>query len=166
MAAPVVDYSNYLDIKKDEAFLLSAKAVIVKEKKVLVLKFPPQDVTALASAWNGKWGLPGGLVEMNESVPHGLLREINEEVGLKVEIGHVFGIGEMKLGKFIFRDGRDSKVRIIEIGYICSYAAGDVVLSLEHSGHRWVTLGQLKNLEFSPDSIDLIKLYIEKYGKE
>ncbi|MEE8294902.1 MAG: NUDIX hydrolase [Sphingomonadales bacterium] len=52
---------------------VSAKAVIISEGKVLLLKQK-----------NGKWDLPGGKLDENENIVEGLIREVKEETGLKV----------------------------------------------------------------------------------
>lgn len=41
---------------------------------------------------NGRWGLIGGLVEMNETYTQAALREIREETGLEVELESFLGI--------------------------------------------------------------------------
>lgn len=41
-----------------------------------------------------KYGFPGGGIEMNESIPEGLIREYKEESGLKVRVGKLLGISE------------------------------------------------------------------------
>ena len=41
---------------------------------------------------NGRWGLIGGLVEMNETYTQAALREIREETGLEVQLESFLGI--------------------------------------------------------------------------
>jgi ADP-ribose pyrophosphatase YjhB (NUDIX family) len=41
---------------------------------------------------NGHWGLPGGYVEMGESVSDAVAREVFEETGVKVDVGRLVGI--------------------------------------------------------------------------
>lgn len=59
--------------KKLEKQKVSAKAVILSGGKVLLLKQP-----------NGRWDLPGGKVDKKEDLVDGLIREVEEETGIKV----------------------------------------------------------------------------------
>ena len=41
---------------------------------------------------NGRWGLPGGSVEIGETVAEAVMREVEEETGLRVEAGRLIGV--------------------------------------------------------------------------
>src|SRR5688572_12718372 len=48
---------------------------------------------------NGKWEIPGGILELDESIHAGLRREVEEETGLLVEPERLTGVYKnMKLG--------------------------------------------------------------------
>ena len=40
----------------------------------------------------GQWGLPGGAMEIGESVSEAIVREVREETGLRVKPRHVVGV--------------------------------------------------------------------------
>jgi 8-oxo-dGTP pyrophosphatase MutT (NUDIX family) len=48
---------------------------------------------------NGKWEIPGGILELDESIHAGLLREVEEETGLFVKLEQLTGVYKnIKLG--------------------------------------------------------------------
>lgn len=59
-----------------------AGALIIRDEKILFQRRTD----------NGKWGLIGGLVEMNETYEQAALREIREETGLEVRLDSFLGI--------------------------------------------------------------------------
>ena len=40
----------------------------------------------------GEWQIPGGVLELEESIPAGVRREVEEETGLVVEVGRLTGV--------------------------------------------------------------------------
>ncbi len=147
---------DYYNLDQKETFLISLKAFIVRNGKILVMRFPETD----KQEWAGRWGLPGGLLEMNESLEKGLIREVKEETSLEISIGQPILVGEFMYKGFILKDGRELNARIIEIGFLCQYKAGRVKLSEEHDRYLWTTLEELKKLEYSPGSKKLIEDYL------
>jgi len=51
-----------------------------------------QELLLMRRADNGYWGLPGGFVEVGESVADAARREVAEETGWSVEIGSLIGV--------------------------------------------------------------------------
>ena len=81
---------------------------------------------------NGQLDLPGGRVEQGEKLRESLLREIQEETGLTVEI-----IYPLTYWSFM----KNSQFCIKGITYFCKYLSGRVVLSDEHLDWFWYELG-------------------------
>ena len=75
--------------------VLGVGAVIFNNEKVLLVKRGKEP-------GYGKWSIPGGAVELGETLKEGLLREVKEETGLQVEIG-----GMVEVLEWISRDEND-----------------------------------------------------------
>ena len=79
-----MDYIH--DLRKQighrKIILNSAGTIIVRDGKILFQR----------RADNGKWGLIGGLLEMNETYAQAALREAREETGLNVRLDSFLGI--------------------------------------------------------------------------
>jgi mutator protein MutT len=90
-------------------------AVIVDRGKVLLVKrrFEP-----LA----GEWSIPGGGVELGETLHDTVVREMREETGLDVEVGPVIEVFDR-----ITRD-EDGRIRyhFVLVDYLCWPIGGDL----------------------------------------
>lgn len=123
---------------------LAVRVLLTDENgKILILKRSTECKTN-----PGKWELPGGKVNQDESFDHALLREVYEETNLKIELDHVVGASEQNL--HIIR-----AVHIIMSGRIIE---GELTLSSEHEGYAWVLMETLPDYELA----DWLQDYLNK----
>ena len=72
---------------------------------------------------NGLWGLPGGSVEIGESVGNAIVREVREETGLTVDVVRLVGVySDPKLQIVRYPDG--NVVHYVSTLYACQILAG------------------------------------------
>ena len=106
----------------------SVGAVIVDAGRVLLIKRgqPPLQ---------GRWSLPGGVVEVGETLQEALVREVREETGLEVEVGPVVEVLER-----IEREA-DNRVEYhyVIIDYRCLVRGGQLTCGSDADEGRWVT---------------------------
>ncbi len=96
--------------------IVGVGAVIVHEGRVVLIKrkFEP-----LA----GQWSLPGGTLELGETLETGVAREIHEETGLEIEVGPVVEVFDRIL---LDPDGR-VRYHFVLIDYLCRPIGGRLV---------------------------------------
>ena len=73
----------------------------------------------------GTWSLPGGAVELGETVEAALVREILEETGLTVEVGPVIEVVDRIL---VGEDGRVA-YHFVVVDYLCRAVSGTLAAS-------------------------------------
>jgi 8-oxo-dGTP diphosphatase len=144
---------EYFDLKSDSAFLISQKAVIYYKENILVLGRRTEERLI--------WELPGGLLEIQEEMIAGLLREVKEETGLTIKVNDLFTTWDHNIEDFRLKDGRKLNCRIIELAYKCFANNDRVKVSNEHDVFEWVCLDDLTNYTFHENSkhaIDVLKV--------
>lgn len=107
-------------------------AVIVRDGKALIVKRAHEPR-------KGEWSLPGGLVDLGESLTDAVRREIKEETGLEVELGPIIETFD--------RIHRDAEGRIryhfVIVDYVCWPKDGDAVAGSDAESVQWVTADEI-----------------------
>jgi len=70
------------DWSRAEAIRPSVSAFVLREGRVLLQQ----------RADNGRWGLPGGSIEIGETVTAAIVREVEEETGFDVAVERLVGV--------------------------------------------------------------------------
>ncbi len=120
-------------------------ALIKKDDKILIAKRATGDENVL-----GKWELPGGKVEINESEEHAIEREILEEFELKI-----------KAKKYVKNNICKYPKKTVDLRlYECEYLGGQFRLH-DHSEYKWIERSEILNYDLAPADIPLAQ-YIKE----
>ena len=115
-------------------------AILEKEDKILIAK--KREGKPLA----GLWEFPGGKIEEGETPEENLIRELMEEMNIKVRVNEY-------VGESIYDYG-DGKVISLK-GFTAEIIEGDIKLT-DHDEYKWVTLEEIYNYKVAPADIPLI----------
>ncbi len=107
-------------------------ALITSQGRVLVAQRPPRKKFELL------WQFPGGKVEPGEGLEESLIREIREELCLDIRIR----------GLFQTISPREPGFEVDLHAYWCKIRGGTLCLQ-EHIALRWVTVPELRSVDFT-----------------
>lgn len=111
------------------------KGIILYNDKVLIVRRSDKDEIGA-----GNWEFVGGNIEFGEELEQALVREVQEEVNLEITIDNKV------LYNTTYKTNPTRQAVILV--YKC-YAKDDKVkLSEEHSGYKWVSEKELRDLVF------------------
>jgi 8-oxo-dGTP diphosphatase len=101
----------------------------------------------------GRWSLPGGALEVGETLAEGLAREMKEETGLDVDVGPAVDVFDR-----ITRDdeGR-ARFHYVLVDFLCSVRAGAPVAGSDVAEVALVETGDLSRYALTPKTIDVIE---------
>ena len=106
-------------------------AVIKKNNKYLITQRNKDKYFGL------KWEFPGGKVEFNETFEQALLREINEELNISIEINE----------KIANENFKDDKINVSLHYFISTHLSGIIILS-EHEDYKWIEKKDFHKFDF------------------
>ncbi len=109
-----------------QAPLLAVGAVIVQDGRVLLVRRGSEPL-------KGHWTLPGGVLEVGETLAAGVAREVKEETGLDVDPIELVEI----LDRIHREDGR-IRFHYVIADYLCRVTGGELCAASDADAVRWV----------------------------
>lgn len=118
--------------------IVGVGAVIVDGDAVLLVRRGQEPL-------KGEWSLPGGVLELGETLEQGVCREVLEETGLQVEAVSVVEVLDRIVTQPSLAEGSDQaaedKIRFhyVLIDYLCRVVSGELSASSDADDARWVS---------------------------
>lgn len=121
-------------------------AVVVQDGRVLLIKrrFEP-----LA----GQWSLPGGTLEVGETLAAGVARELLEETGLEVEVGPVVEVFD----RILLDTDHRVRYHFVLIDYLCRPTGGRLQAGSDVADARFANSDELPSFRITPKALAVIE---------
>lgn len=96
--------------------------------------------------FKGKWEFPGGKIETDETLQQALIREIQEELAVKIKVGKLIDTIEYDYPTF----------HLSMNCFLCVVVGGKIILK-EAQNARWLNKNELYDVDWLPADIAMIE---------
>ncbi|MCU1306391.1 MAG: hydrolase [Acidobacteriaceae bacterium] len=131
--------------------IVGVGAVILDGRRVVLVRRGTEPL-------KGEWSLPGGGLELGETLRQGVAREVVEETGLQVEVLDVAGVFDRILPD---SNGRP-QFHYVLIDYVCRVQGGELRAAGDVTDARWVSEDELVDYRLADSTERLIRQVLEK----
>jgi mutator protein MutT len=108
-------------------------AIIIQNGKILLEK-------RKNDPGRGKWSIPGGLVELCESLEQTVIREVQEETGLVVDAPELIDV----VNQTTLDESGKVKYHFVIVDYLVKLKGGTAIAASDAAELEWVLLDQVE----------------------
>jgi 8-oxo-dGTP pyrophosphatase MutT (NUDIX family) len=109
---------------------------------------------------SGLWALPGGTMDIGETLAGAIVREVREETGFQVEPVRLVGIYSDPKHVFAYDDGEVRQE--FNVCLACRIVGGEFAVSEESHEVRFLDPAELDRLDMHPSILLRIRDYLER----
>jgi mutator protein MutT len=99
----------------------------------------------------GRWTIPGGTVELGETLEQALAREMEEETGLEVEPVELLTVFDR-----IERDGGEVVFHYVIVDYLCRRLSGEARAGSDAAEVAWVRPEDLEHYDLNRKALEVV----------
>ena len=130
---------------KPVAPVVGVGGVVVRDGRVLLIRRGKEPLY-------GRWVVPGGTVELGETLEQALVRELHEETGLRVEPVELLTVFDR-----IERDGPAVAYHYVIVDYLCRWLSGEAKAASDALDAAWASPGELPAYDLPPKALEVVR---------
>ena len=120
--------------------------VVIREGRALLIKRG-------SAPLEGQWSIPGGTLELGESLQDGVRRELLEETGIEVRVLELIEVFDR-----IFRDASGKiQYHFVIVDYLCELVSGEANAASDVTDTAWVSEANLSNYKLTEAATRVIR---------
>ena len=119
-------------------------AVLIHEGRVLLIRRGKEPL-------EGRWVVPGGTVELGETLQAALVREVQEETGITVRPLEVVTVFDR-----IEREGPEVRYHYVIVDYLCAYVSGAVQAASDAADAAFVAPQDLPRYDLPAKALEVV----------
>lgn len=135
--------------------IVGVGAVIVDQGRVVLVKRGSPPLL-------GEWSLPGGVVELGETLRAAAEREAREETGLMVKASEVLEV----LDRIVPDEDGAPQYHYVLIDFLCTVKSGRLRAGSDAGDVRWVRGNELGKFKLEKPALEVIRKAFEKSTTE
>jgi mutator protein MutT len=120
-------------------------AIVIDKGSILLVKRNTEPA-------RGQWSLPGGRVELGETLREALVREVREETGIDVDVDGLIGTAE----RVVHDDDGEIAYHYVILDYVCTPRSTDVKAGDDAAEVRWVPVGEMPDLHLTAGLLEFL----------
>ena len=105
----------------------------------------------------GRWTVPGGTVELGETLEEAVVREMEEETSLRVEPLEVLAVFDR-----IDREGERVLYHYVIVDYLCRSRPGEAVAASDALEVAWASAGELGQYDLPAKAMEVVLDALER----
>ena len=134
--------------------MVGVGAILLRRDRILMARRGKEPL-------KGWWSLPGGALEIGESLRDAVCREVREETGLQVE-----PLGVLEIFERIMRDPAGvPEYHYVLIDYVCRVLGGKLFPGDDVCAVEWVRRADLPSLQITEGTLAVIEKAFRERGK-
>jgi 8-oxo-dGTP diphosphatase len=124
---------------------LGVGGIVVHDGRVLLVRRAKEPL-------RGRWVVPGGTVELGETLEEAVTREVREETGIVVRPLEVMTVFDR-----IERTGDVVAYHYVVVDYRCAFVSGALEAATDALEAAWVAERELDRYDLPPLALDLVR---------
>jgi len=119
--------------------------VLIRDGRVLLIRRGKEPL-------RGRWVIPGGTVELGETLEQALVREMAEETGLEVTPGELLTVFDR-----IQREEGGVRYHYVIVDFLCSYVSGEARAASDAAAVAWVAPRELPAYDLPVKALEVVE---------